>query len=79
MRNMPFIFVLLLGFVVSPALAAAPVPGLSYTSMKVQIARVQIQQGVSFDDAVESLKLRANQHNLKFAGASPLYIRRSRR
>lgn len=41
--------------------------------MKVQIARVQIQDGVSFDDAVESLKLRANQHNLKFVGASPLY------
>lgn len=73
MRNMPFIFVLLLGFVASPALAAPPVPGLSYTGMKVQIARVQIQQGVSFDDAVESLKLRANQHNLKFVGTSPLY------
>lgn len=73
MRNMPFILVLLLGFAVFPALAAPPVPALSYTGMKVQIARVQIQQGVSFDDAVESLKLRANQHNLKFVGASPLY------
>ena len=41
--------------------------------MEVQIARVQIQEGVSFDDAVVSLKLRANQHNLKFVGASPLY------
>ena len=70
---MPFIAVLLLVFAVSPALAAPPVPALSYTGMKVQIARVQIQQGVSFDDAVESLKLRANQHNLKFVGASPLY------
>ena len=71
MRNMPFILALLLVFAASPALAAAP--ALSYTSMKVQIARVQIQQGVSFDDAVESLKLRANQHNLKLVGASPLY------
>jgi len=73
MRNMPFVLVLWLVFAASPALAAPPVPALSYTSMKVQIARVQIQQGVSFDDAVESLKLRANQHNLKFVGASPLY------
>lgn len=56
-----------------PAMAASPAPALSYTKMKVQIARVQIQDGVSFDDAVESLKLRANQHNLKFVGASPLY------
>ena len=73
MRNMPFVLVLWLVFAASPALAAPPVPALSYTSMKVQIARVQIQQGVSFDDAVESLKLRANKHNLKFVGASPLY------
>ncbi len=71
MRNIPFVVVLLLMFAVSPALAAPP--ALSYTGMRVQIARVQIQQGVSFDDAVESLKLRANQHNLKFVGASPLY------
>ena len=73
MRTMPFILVLLLVFAASPALAAPPVPALSYTSMKVQIARVQLQQGVSFDDAVESLKLRANQHNLKLVGTSPLY------
>ena len=73
MRNMPFILALLLVFAASPALAEPPVPTLSYTSMKVQVARVQLQQGVSFDDAVESLKLRANQHNLKFVGASPLY------
>jgi uncharacterized protein (DUF302 family) len=28
---------------------------------------------VSFNDAVESLKLRANQHNLKFVGVNQLY------
>ncbi len=72
MRHL-FIFVLLSVFSASPVLAAPPEPALSYTDMKVQIARVQIQKGVSFDDAVESLKLRANQHNLKFVGASPLY------
>lgn len=73
MRNMPFIFFLLLVFAIPPALAAPPAPALSYTNMKVQVARVQVQQGVSFDDAVESLKLRTNQHNLKHVGSSPLY------
>lgn len=63
----------LLLIVLRPTVAAPPAPVLSYTNMKVQIARVQIQDGVSFDDAIESLKLRANQHNLKFVGASPLY------
>ncbi|MBK9161210.1 MAG: DUF302 domain-containing protein [Nitrosomonadales bacterium] len=46
---------------------------LSISTMKVQIARIQIQDAVSFEDATESLKLRANQHNIKFVGASPLY------
>ena len=46
---------------------------LAYTAIKVQVARIQIKAGVSFEDAVESLKLRANQHNLKFVGSSPLY------
>lgn len=73
MRNMPFILALLLVFAAPTALAAPPAPKLSYTGMKVQVARVQVQQGVSFDDAVESLKLRTNQHNLKLVGASPLY------
>lgn len=67
--NLALLF--LLGLFTTPA-ASAP-PALSYTEIKVQIARVQIAEGVSFDDAVDSLKLRANQHNLKFVGASPLY------
>ena len=73
MLKVPFCLALSYLFSLSPALAASPVPTLSYTEMKVQIARVQIRDGVSFDDAVDSLKLRANQHNLKFVGASPLY------
>ncbi|HEY4697813.1 MAG TPA: DUF302 domain-containing protein [Gallionella sp.] len=73
MLKVPFCLALLYLFSLSPALAAPPAPTLSYTEMKVQIARVQIRDGVSFDDAVDSLKLRANQHNLKFVGASPLY------
>src|SRR4030067_1763934 len=73
MRKIQYCLALLLALAVHPAMAAPPAPALSYTKMKVQIARIQIQDGVSFDDAVESLKLRANQHNLKFVGASPLY------
>jgi len=73
MRNIPILFILLLVFTSPTSLAAPVIPALSYTYMKVQIARVQIQNGVSFDDAVQSLKLRANQHNLKFVGSSPLY------
>lgn len=46
---------------------------LTFTPVKVQVARIQIKDEVSFEDAVESLKLRANQHNLKFVGSSPLY------
>lgn len=71
MRNISFFVFLLLVFA-SPSVHAAP-PALAYTDMKVQVARVQIQPGVSFDDAVESLKLRANQHNLKAVGFSPLW------
>lgn len=56
-----------------PALPSNADSTLAYTEMRVQIAHVEIQADVSFDDATESLKLRANQHNLKFVGASPLY------
>lgn len=55
------------------AMAESTKPALSYTDVKVQVARVEIQQGISFEDAVDSLKLRANQHNLKFVGANALY------
>lgn len=73
MRNILFTVAFGLAFSALPALAAPAKPALAYTSMKVQIARVEIQANVSFEDALESLKLRANQHNLKFVGASPLY------
>ena len=53
--------------------AATDKAGISYTNVKLQIARIQVQDSVSFDDAVESLKLRANQHNLKFVGANQLW------
>ena len=63
----------LLGICFQSAMAESFSPALSYTEFKVHIARVEIQQGISFDEAVDSLKLRANQHNLKFVGANQLY------
>lgn len=57
----------------SPFASAADKDGLSYTDVKLQIVQIQVQDSVSFDDAVESLKLRANQLNLKFVGVNALY------
>lgn len=42
------------------------------TELKVKILKLPVKEGVSFDDAVESLKLRANTRNFKFVGHSPL-------
>jgi uncharacterized protein (DUF302 family) len=72
MKKVLVLVALLLAAVLQSALAAEPA-GISYTDVKLQIARIQIQDGISFDDAVESLKLRANQHNLKFVGVNQLY------
>jgi uncharacterized protein (DUF302 family) len=67
------IFVALLLTAVAQLAAAAEPSGIDYTDVKLQIARIQVQDNVSFDDAVESLKLRANQRNLKFVGVNQLY------
>ena len=73
MKKIQIIFMLLFATVLQPAFAAEAVSGISYTDVKLQIARIQVQDSVSFDDAVESLKLRANQHNLKFVGVNQIY------
>lgn len=73
MNKLPLVLSLLSMLALQPALAAAPVDPLSYTEVKLQIAKIQVQDSVSFDDAIESLKLRANQRNLKFVGGQPLY------
>ena len=70
---MRYILAALTLLLANSALAESAKPVLSYTDVKVQVARVGIQQGISFEDAVDSLKLRANQHNLKFVGANALY------
>jgi uncharacterized protein (DUF302 family) len=72
-KKLPILFALLLASLMQPAIAADPKSEISYTNVKLQIARIQVQDSVSFDDAVESLKLRANQHNLKFVGVNQLY------
>lgn len=71
MRKLTISLILLLAVAGHSAIAAAP--ALSYTDIKVQIARIQIVDSVTFDDAVESLKLRANQLNLKYVGNNALY------
>ena len=67
------ISLLLLAISYQSAIAESASPSLSYTDMRVQIAQVEILPGISFDEAVESLKLRANQHNLKFVGVNQLH------
>jgi uncharacterized protein (DUF302 family) len=73
MKMIRIFFALLFVSVLQVAIAAEPDSGIGYTNVQLQIARIQVQDSVSFDDAVESLKLRANQHNLKFVGVNKLY------
>lgn len=73
MNKIRILIALLLAIAMQTVVAAEPAAGISYTDVKLQIARIQIDDSVSFDDAVESLKLRANQHNLKFVGVNQIY------
>ena len=52
--------------------AAKRADALTLSSVPVRIARIQVRDGVSFDDAVESMRLRANQRNLKYVGVNQL-------
>lgn len=40
--------------------------------MNLMTYKVKAKKGISFDDVVESMKLRANFHNYKYVGHSPL-------
>lgn len=71
MKKLQTLFAILLLAV--SQLASAATDGISYINVQLQIARIQVQDDISFDDAVESLKLRANHHNLKFVGANQLW------
>ena len=72
MHKISILISLLLALAMQSAVAAETATGIGYTDVKLQIARIQIQENVSFDDAVESLKLRANQQNLKFVGVNQI-------
>lgn len=54
-------------FIFSATLNAAP-------SMKIEdtVVKMAIAEDVGFDDAVSSMKLRANQHNMKLVAELPL-------
>jgi len=54
-----------------PAIAASS-DALTLSSARVRIARIQVKEGILFDDAVESMRLRANQRNLKYVGVNRL-------
>lgn len=51
----------------SNLMAAPPVVNIEDTVVKTPLA-----EGVGFDDAVESMKLRANMHNMKLVAELPL-------
>ncbi len=55
-----------------PKSAAGAAPTSGGMDIMVKIIKVPVKEGVSYDDAVESLKLRANARNFKFVGHSPL-------
>jgi uncharacterized protein (DUF302 family) len=41
--------------------------------ISIMADKMPVAEGVSFDDAIESMKLRANEINFKFVGHSPLW------
>ena len=41
--------------------------------MGIMAEKIPVDEGVSWDDAVEAMKLRANEVNFKFVGSSPLW------
>lgn len=74
-KSFTLILALLAAFWLSAPLHAAekkPATETKPLTVKVKILRVPVKEGVSFDDAIESLKLRANNRNFKFVGHAPL-------
>lgn len=66
MKNLFFIIPICIA-IFSVSVTAAP-------SMKIEdtVVKMAIAEDVSFDDAVSSMKLRANQHNMKLVAELPL-------
>ena len=67
MKNL-FLMIPLMLFVFSGSVSAAT------PSMKIEdtVVKMAIAEGVSFDDAIGSMKLRANEHNMKLVAELPL-------
>ncbi len=53
------------------AMAMSPMSMRSMVSMMAD--KIPVEDGISWDDAVEAMKLRANEVNFKFVGSSPLW------
>ncbi len=53
------------------AMAMSPLSMRNMVSMMAE--KIPVEEGVSWDDAVEAMKLRANEVNFKFVGSSPLW------
>ncbi len=53
------------------AMALSPLSMRNMVSMMAD--KIPVEEGVSWDDAVEAMKLRANEVNFKFVGSSPLW------
>jgi uncharacterized protein (DUF302 family) len=68
MRKSPLLALAALVFLVIPVLASAQKMTIADTVLKMPLA-----EGVSMDDAVESMKLRANSLNFKLVAELPLY------
>ena len=43
------------------------------SAVEATVWKVKIEDGVSIDDAIESMKIAANEHNIKNVGELPLY------
>lgn len=61
-------------FIISICIAIFSVPLSAAPSMKIEdtVVKMAIAEDVSFNDAVSSMKLRANQHNMKLVAELPL-------
>ena len=53
------------------AMAMSPLSMRNMVSMMAD--KIPVEEGVTWDDAVEAMKLRANEVNFKFVGSSPLW------
>ncbi len=67
-RHLPALFVLMLFAVGAPTLAAESLA----IDMTQTVVKIPIEEGVEVDEAIDSMKLRANEHNMKFVGHLPL-------